>query len=105
MATSPKVATYDLQPEMSAPEVSDTFVEAIGKGYDLIVVNYANPDMVGHTGDLSAAIRAVASTPPAGPENIARAGNSTPSRSESTPPLLRISRTRPGFTPDCSRSR
>ncbi|MGB3314245.1 MAG: 2,3-bisphosphoglycerate-independent phosphoglycerate mutase [Albidovulum sp.] len=59
MAPSPKVATYDLQPEMSAGEVSDTFVEAIGKGYDLIVVNYANPDMVGHTGNLSAAIRAV----------------------------------------------
>ena len=59
MAPSPKVATYDLQPEMSAPEVSDKLVEAIGKGYDLIVVNYANPDMVGHTGDLSAAIRAV----------------------------------------------
>ncbi len=59
MAPSPKVATYDLQPEMSAPEVSDRFVEAIGKGYELIVVNYANPDMVGHTGDLSAAIRAV----------------------------------------------
>ncbi|MGB3146587.1 MAG: 2,3-bisphosphoglycerate-independent phosphoglycerate mutase, partial [Paracoccaceae bacterium] len=59
MAPSPKVATYDLQPEMSAQEVSDRLVEAIGKGYDLIVVNYANPDMVGHTGDLSAAIRAV----------------------------------------------
>ena len=59
MAPSPKVATYDLQPEMSAPEVSDRLVEAIGRGYDLIVVNYANPDMVGHTGDLSAAIAAV----------------------------------------------
>ncbi|MCW3780664.1 2,3-bisphosphoglycerate-independent phosphoglycerate mutase [Defluviimonas salinarum] len=59
MAPSPKVATYDLQPEMSAPEVSDTLVAAFGRGYDLIVVNYANPDMVGHTGDLSAAIAAV----------------------------------------------
>jgi len=58
MAPSPKVATYDLQPEMSAGEVSDRLVEAIGSGYDLIVVNYANPDMVGHTGDLEAAIRA-----------------------------------------------
>ncbi len=58
MPKSPKVATYDLQPEMSAPEVSDAFVKAIGAGYDLIVVNYANPDMVGHTGDLSAAMRA-----------------------------------------------
>ncbi|MQB05027.1 2,3-bisphosphoglycerate-independent phosphoglycerate mutase [Agrobacterium tumefaciens] len=58
MPKSPKVATYDLQPEMSAPEVTEKFVEAIGKGYDLIVTNYANPDMVGHTGDLQAAIKA-----------------------------------------------
>ncbi|WP_420859603.1 2,3-bisphosphoglycerate-independent phosphoglycerate mutase [Marivivens marinus] len=58
MPQSPKVATYDLQPEMSAPEVSDKFVEAIEKGYDLIVVNFANPDMVGHTGDLGAAVKA-----------------------------------------------
>jgi 2,3-bisphosphoglycerate-independent phosphoglycerate mutase len=59
MAPSPKVATYDLQPEMSAGEVTEKFVEAIGRGYDLIVTNYANPDMVGHTGDLQAAIKAV----------------------------------------------
>ena len=59
MPPSPKVATYDLQPEMSAPQVTERLVEAIGEGYDLIVVNYANPDMVGHTGDLQAAIRAV----------------------------------------------
>lgn len=58
MAPSPKVATYDLQPEMSAPEVTDNFVKAIEAGYDLIVTNYANPDMVGHTGDLQAAIKA-----------------------------------------------
>jgi 2,3-bisphosphoglycerate-independent phosphoglycerate mutase len=58
MAPSPKVATYDLQPEMSAAEVSDHFVKAIEAGYDLIVVNYANPDMVGHTGSLPAAIKA-----------------------------------------------
>jgi 2,3-bisphosphoglycerate-independent phosphoglycerate mutase len=58
MAASPKVATYDLQPEMSAGEVTDHLVEAIGAAYDLIVVNYANPDMVGHTGDVKAAIRA-----------------------------------------------
>jgi 2,3-bisphosphoglycerate-independent phosphoglycerate mutase len=58
MAPSPKVATYDLAPEMSAEEVSDHFVKAIEAKYDLIVVNYANPDMVGHTGDLQAAIRA-----------------------------------------------
>ncbi|NGM45737.1 2,3-bisphosphoglycerate-independent phosphoglycerate mutase [Rhodobacter sp. SGA-6-6] len=59
MPQSPKVATYDLRPEMSAPEVSDRFVQAIEAGYDLIVVNYANPDMVGHTGSLPAAIKAV----------------------------------------------
>ncbi len=58
MPQSPKVATYDLQPEMSAAEVTDRLVDAIGAGYDLIVVNYANPDMVGHTGDLAAAIAA-----------------------------------------------
>ncbi len=58
MPPSPKVATYDLKPEMSAAEVTDHFVGAIEKGYDLIVTNYANPDMVGHTGDLQAAIRA-----------------------------------------------
>ncbi|MGR3662417.1 MAG: 2,3-bisphosphoglycerate-independent phosphoglycerate mutase [Paracoccaceae bacterium] len=59
MPASPKVATYDLQPEMSAEEVTDRLVAAIENGYDLIVVNYANPDMVGHTGDLQAAIKAV----------------------------------------------
>ncbi|MDX8352839.1 2,3-bisphosphoglycerate-independent phosphoglycerate mutase [Cognatiyoonia sp. IB215182] len=58
MAPSPKVATYDLQPEMSAGEVTEHFVKAIEDGYDLIVTNYANPDMVGHTGDLDAAIKA-----------------------------------------------
>ncbi|TRD21674.1 2,3-bisphosphoglycerate-independent phosphoglycerate mutase [Palleronia caenipelagi] len=58
MPKSPKVATYDMQPEMSAGEVTERFVEAIEAGYDLIVCNYANPDMVGHTGDLDAAIAA-----------------------------------------------
>jgi 2,3-bisphosphoglycerate-independent phosphoglycerate mutase len=58
MPQSPKVATYDLQPEMSAPDVTDQFVQAIQDDYDLIVTNYANPDMVGHTGDLDAAIAA-----------------------------------------------
>ncbi len=58
MPLSPKVATYDLQPEMSEPEVADRLVAAIGQGYDLIVVNFANPDMVGHTGSLPAAIKA-----------------------------------------------
>jgi 2,3-bisphosphoglycerate-independent phosphoglycerate mutase len=57
---SPKVATYDLKPEMSAYEVTDRLVEAIDAGdFDFIVVNYANADMVGHSGDLDAAIRAV----------------------------------------------
>jgi 2,3-bisphosphoglycerate-independent phosphoglycerate mutase len=60
MVPSPKVATYDLQPEMSAPELTDKAVAAIDSGkYDLIVLNFANPDMVGHTGVLAAAIRAV----------------------------------------------
>lgn len=58
MPKSPAVATYDLQPEMSSVEVTDKFIAAIEEGYDLIVVNYANPDMVGHTGDLEAAIAA-----------------------------------------------
>jgi 2,3-bisphosphoglycerate-independent phosphoglycerate mutase len=58
MAPSPKVATYDLQPEMSAAEVADHLVAAIDHGHDLIVVNFANPDMVGHTGILPAAIAA-----------------------------------------------
>ncbi len=60
LVPSPKVATYDLQPEMSAPELTDKAVAAVGGGeYDLIVLNYANPDMVGHTGKLDAAVRAV----------------------------------------------
>jgi len=60
MVPSPKVATYDLQPEMSAPELTDKAVAAIASGkYDLVVLNYANPDMVGHTGSLAAAIKAV----------------------------------------------
>ncbi len=57
---SPKVKTYDLKPDMAAPEVTDKLVEAIASGrFDFIVVNYANTDMVGHTGDLAAAIKAV----------------------------------------------
>lgn len=59
MPPSPKVATYDLAPEMSSVEVTDKFVAAIEHGYDLIVVNYANPDMVGHTGVVAAGIKAV----------------------------------------------
>lgn len=60
MVPSPKVATYDLQPEMSAPELTAKAVRAIeSAAYDLIILNFANPDMVGHTGVLAAAIRAV----------------------------------------------
>ncbi|MDP2266262.1 MAG: 2,3-bisphosphoglycerate-independent phosphoglycerate mutase [Thiobacillus sp.] len=60
LVPSPDVATYDLKPEMSAFEVTDKLVAAIeGKQYDLIICNYANPDMVGHTGDLQAAIKAI----------------------------------------------
>ncbi len=59
LVPSPGVATYDLQPEMSAYEVTDKLVEAIASArFDLVVVNYANGDMVGHTGDLAAAIKA-----------------------------------------------
>lgn len=60
LVQSPAVATYDLQPEMSAPELTDKLVGAIESGkFDVIVCNYANGDMVGHTGNLSAAIKAV----------------------------------------------
>ena len=60
LVPSPKVATYDLEPEMSAPEVTDRVVEAIGSGrFDIVVLNYANTDMVGHTGHIDAAIKAV----------------------------------------------
>ena len=59
LVPSPKVATYDLQPEMSVAEVTDKLVEAIrAQRFDLVVCNLANPDMVGHTGDLAAAVRA-----------------------------------------------
>ncbi len=60
LVNSPKVATYDLKPEMSAPEVSEKLDAAITSGtYDVIIINFANPDMVGHTGKLDAAIKAV----------------------------------------------
>jgi 2,3-bisphosphoglycerate-independent phosphoglycerate mutase len=60
LVPSPKVATYDKQPEMSAPEVTDKVVKAIRSGhFDVVVLNYANTDMVGHTGDLAAAEKAV----------------------------------------------
>jgi 2,3-bisphosphoglycerate-independent phosphoglycerate mutase len=60
MAPSPKVATYDLKPEMSAPELTEKALAAIrSKKYDLIILNFANGDMVGHTGVEAAAIKAV----------------------------------------------
>jgi 2,3-bisphosphoglycerate-independent phosphoglycerate mutase len=60
LVPSPKVATYDQQPEMSAYGVTDEVVRRVDSGqYDLIVVNFANGDMVGHTGNLEAAIKAI----------------------------------------------
>ncbi len=60
LVPSPQVATYDLQPEMSAPQLTDKLAEAIISGkYDLIIANFANTDMVGHSGDFSAAVKAV----------------------------------------------
>ncbi|HST90263.1 MAG TPA: 2,3-bisphosphoglycerate-independent phosphoglycerate mutase, partial [Ktedonobacterales bacterium] len=60
LVPSPKVATYDLKPEMSAPELTDEAVRRIASGeYDVIIMNYANADMVGHTGVIEAAVRAV----------------------------------------------
>ena len=60
LVPSPKVATYDLQPEMSAPELTQKAVDAIRSGrFDMLILNFANPDMVGHTGSLPAAIKAV----------------------------------------------
>ena len=60
LVKSPKVATYDLQPEMSAYQVCDKLVEAIRSGkYDVIIINFANPDMVGHTGVETAAVKAI----------------------------------------------
>ena len=60
LVASPKVATYDLQPEMSAYEVTEKCVERIESGaYDVIILNFANCDMVGHTGNYDAAVKAV----------------------------------------------
>jgi len=60
LVPSPKCATYNLQPEMSAPEVTDKVLEAIkNDSYDVVILNYANPDMVGHTGVFEAAVKAV----------------------------------------------
>ncbi len=60
LISSPKVETYDLQPEMSAPEVAKTVIEQINEDkFDLIILNFANPDMVGHTGVFEAAVKAI----------------------------------------------
>ncbi|MDD6190318.1 MAG: alkaline phosphatase family protein, partial [Firmicutes bacterium] len=57
---SPQVATYDMQPEMSAPQVTDKVIEAVKSDkYDLIILNFANADMVGHTGNMEAAVKAI----------------------------------------------
>ncbi len=60
MVPSPQVATYDMRPQMSAAGVLEKALESVLGGlHDVIIVNFANPDMVGHTGDLAAAIKAV----------------------------------------------
>lgn len=59
LVNSPKVATYDMQPEMSANEVTDRLLEELDNDYDVVILNYANPDMVGHTGNIEATIKAV----------------------------------------------
>ena len=90
MVPSPKVATYDLQPEMSAPELTDKAVAAINSGkYDLIVLNFANPDMVGHTGSLPAAIKAV-ETVDTGPRPDRRRDRKAPAARCSSPPTTAI---------------
>jgi 2,3-bisphosphoglycerate-independent phosphoglycerate mutase len=63
LVPSPKVATYDLQPEMSAPEVARAVADALRSGrYSFVLVNFANPDMLGHTGDFDAAVKGVQAT-------------------------------------------
>ena len=60
LIASPKVATYDLKPEMSAPELTDELINRLDSGkYDMVILNYANPDMVGHTGVQEAAVKAI----------------------------------------------
>ncbi len=64
LINSPKVPTYDLQPEMSAPEVAERALEALDRDYAFVLLNFANPDMVGHTGVLDAAIKALETLDP-----------------------------------------
>ena len=91
LVPSPKVATYDHQPEMSAPEVTDKVVEAIDSGrFDVIVLNYANADMVGHTGRLDAAVkRSRPSTPASGGS---RRRSKRPAAHSSSPPTTAMPR-------------
>jgi 2,3-bisphosphoglycerate-independent phosphoglycerate mutase len=70
---SPKVATYDLQPSMSAPAVAERALQALDKDYDFFMLNFANPDMVGHTGVLSAAIAALETIDPLVEQIVAKA--------------------------------
>ena len=79
LVPSPRVATYDLQPEMSAVGVTDALVEAIGSGrFDFIVANFANPDMVGHTGVWDATLVASRRSTPAWPASSRPSRPSTP---------------------------
>ncbi len=73
LVASPKVATYDLQPEMSAADVASRAMEALGDDYSFILLNFANPDMVGHTGSLSAVLRALKALDPLVEKLVGRA--------------------------------
>ena len=93
LVASPRdVPSYDLKPEMSAPEVTDRFCAEIGNGYRFAVVNFANPDMVGHTGVIPAVVKAVETT-----DALPRAGSSRRSArsaaSASSPPTTATPRT------------
>ena len=97
LTPSPKVATYDLLPEMSSVGVGDSIEKAIlDTAFDVVVSNFANPDMVGHTGVLPAAIKAVEAVDlPAGPHLQGRQASATPSGS--SPPTTATAR--PWWTP------
>ncbi len=89
---SPKVRTYDLKPEMSAYEVASVVLERLDSNkYDAMVINFANPDMVGHTGDLTAAIKA-AETVDECVGKILRQGQETWAAPPSSPPTTATSK-------------
>jgi 2,3-bisphosphoglycerate-independent phosphoglycerate mutase len=91
LVPSAKVATYDLQPEMSAPGVTDALVEAIGSGsYDVIVANYANADMVGHTGVWAATVAALAALDTCLARVVAAIDAATAAAPDGPGPLLAI---------------